>query len=106
MLERFAAYTLVECRLETGRTHQIRVHMAYRGHPILGDMVYGHKKPELGQSSQCLHAKELRFVHPRTGEPVTVSCGLPGLFHRASGKAARGGLTFLARSATMMPSSK
>ena len=77
VLERFAAYTLVECRLETGRTHQIRVHMAYRGHPILGDMVYGHKKPELGQSSQCLHAKELRFVHPRTGEPVTVSCGLP-----------------------------
>lgn len=76
----FAAYTLVECRLETGRTHQIRVHMAYRGHPILGDMVYGHKKPELGQSSQCLHAKELRFVHPRTGEPVTVSCGLPDYF--------------------------
>ena len=80
VLERFAAYTLVECRLETGRTHQIRVHMAYRGHPILGDMVYGHKKPELGQSSQCLHAKELRFVHPRTGKPVTVSCGLPDYF--------------------------
>lgn len=80
VLERFAAYTLVECRLETGRTHQIRVHMAYRGHPILGDMVYGHKKPELGQSSQCLHAKELRFVHPRTGEPITVSCGLPDYF--------------------------
>ena len=80
VLERFAGYTLVECRLETGRTHQIRVHMAYRGHPILGDMVYGHKKPELGQSSQCLHAKELRFVHPRTGEPVTVSCGLPDYF--------------------------
>ena len=67
-------------QLLTGRTHQIRVHMAYRGHPILGDMVYGHKKPELGQSSQCLHAKELRFVHPRTGEPVTVSCGLPDYF--------------------------
>lgn len=80
VLERFAAYTLVECRLETGRTHQIRVHMAYRGHPILGDMVYGHKKPELGQSSQCLHAKELRFVHPRTGKPVTVSCELPDYF--------------------------
>ena len=71
---------LVLIRLETGRTHQIRVHMAYRGHPILGDMVYGHKKPELGQSSQCLHAKELRFVPPRTGEPVTVSCGLPDYF--------------------------
>ena len=80
VLERFGGYTLVECRLETGRTHQIRVHMAYRGHPILGDMVYGHKKPELGQSSQCLHARELTFVHPRTGERVTVSCGLPEYF--------------------------
>lgn len=81
VLERFSGYTLVECRLETGRTHQIRVHMAYRGHPILGDMVYGHKKPELGQDSQCLHAKELRFVHPRTGKPVTVSCELPDYFN-------------------------
>ena len=80
VLERFAGYTLVECRLETGRTHQIRVHMAYRGHPILGDMVYGHKKPELGQSSQCLHAKELTFLHPRSGERVTVSCPLPEYF--------------------------
>ena len=74
VLERFSGYTLVECKLETGRTHQIRVHMAYRGHPILGDMVYGRKKPELGQDSQCLHAKELRFVPPRTGKPETVSC--------------------------------
>ena len=80
VLERFAGYTLVECRLETGRTHQIRVHMAYRGHPILGDTVYGHKKPELGQESQCLHARELCFLHPRTGERVTVSCGLPDDF--------------------------
>ena len=67
-------------QLLTGRTHQIRVHMAYRGHPILGDMVYGHKKPELGQDSQCLHARELTFVHPRSGERVTVSCGLPEYF--------------------------
>ena len=80
VLERFGGYTLVECRLETGRTHQIRVHMAYRGHPILGDMVYGHKKPELGQDSQCLHARELTFVHPRSGERVTVSCELPEYF--------------------------
>ena len=80
VLERFSGYTLVECKLETGRTHQIRVHMAYRGHPILGDMVYGHKKPELGQDSQCLHAKELRFVHPRTGRLVTVCCELPDYF--------------------------
>ena len=77
VLERFAGYTLVECQLETGRTHQIRVHMAYRGHPILGDTVYGHKKPELGQSSQCLHARALTFVHPRTNAPVTVTCELP-----------------------------
>ena len=82
VLERFGGYTLVECRLETGRTHQIRVHMAYRGHPILGDMVYGHKKPELWQDSQCLHARELTFVHPRTGERVTVSCGLPEYFEQ------------------------
>ena len=80
VLTRFKDFTHIECRLETGRTHQIRVHMAYRGPPILGDMVYGRKKPELGQDSQCLHAKELRFVHPRTGEPVTVSCGLPDYF--------------------------
>ena len=72
--------SLARIRLETGRTHQIRVHMAYRGHPILGDMVYGHKKPELGQDSQCLHAKELRFVHPRTGQLVTVCCELPDYF--------------------------
>jgi len=80
VLERFGAYTLVECRLETGRTHQIRVHMAWKNHPILGDSVYGRKKPELGQETQCLHARELRFLHPRTGEPVTVTCELPAYF--------------------------
>lgn len=80
VLERFAGYTLLECRLETGRTHQIRVHLAWRSHPILGDTVYGHKKPELGVDTQCLHARELTFLHPRTGEPVTVSCALPEYF--------------------------
>lgn len=80
VLERFAGYTLLECRLETGRTHQIRVHLAWRSHPILGDTVYGHKKPELGVDTQCLHARELTFVHPRTGEHVTVSCELPEYF--------------------------
>lgn len=80
VLERFSGYTLVQCRLETGRTHQIRVHLAWRNHPILGDAVYGSKKPELGQSSQCLHARELTFRHPRTGQPVTVSCPLPDYF--------------------------
>ncbi len=82
VLRRYRGYTLVECRLETGRTHQIRVHMAYQNHPILGDLVYGHKKPELGQNTQCLHAMALRFVHPRTGEPVEVTCPLPDYFQQ------------------------
>ena len=80
VLERFSGYTMVQCQLETGRTHQIRVHLSWRKHPILGDTVYGLKKPELGQHSQCLHAKELTFRHPRTGETVTVSCPLPDYF--------------------------
>lgn len=80
VLERFSGYTHLQCRLETGRTHQIRVHLAWQNHPILGDMVYGRKKPELGQSSQCLHARELTFLHPRTGQPVTVQCPLPDYF--------------------------
>lgn len=80
VIARYRGYTHIRCRLETGRTHQIRVHMAYKGHPILGDMVYGHKKPELGMDSQCLHARELTFLHPRTDEPVTVRCELPEYF--------------------------
>ena len=80
VLERFSGYTRLQCRLETGRTHQIRVHLAWRNHPILGDMVYGRKKPELGLDSQCLHARELTFRHPRTGEQVTVKCPLPEYF--------------------------
>ena len=64
----------------TGKTHQIRVHMAYIGHPILGDTVYGRKKPELGQSSQCLHAGALCFQHPRDGHPVMVFAELPQYF--------------------------
>ncbi|MDE7043040.1 MAG: RluA family pseudouridine synthase, partial [Oscillospiraceae bacterium] len=80
VLERFPGYTYVRCRLETGRTHQIRVHMAYIGHPIYGDTVYGAKKPVPGLTGQCLHAVGLRFVHPRTGEPVEVSCPLDGEF--------------------------
>ena len=80
VIARYRGYTHIRCRLETGRTHQIRVHMAFKGHPILGDMVYGHKKPELGMDSQCLHARELTFLHPRTEEPVTVRCELPEYF--------------------------
>lgn len=80
VIARYPGYTHLRCRLETGRTHQIRVHLSWRNHPILGDVVYGHKKAELGLDSQCLHAKELRFVHPRTGELVTVRCELPEYF--------------------------
>lgn len=80
VLARYPGYTYVQCKLETGRTHQIRVHMAWKQHPILGDLVYGHKKPEFGQSSQCLHARELTFVHPRTGQEMTLRCDLPVYF--------------------------
>ena len=80
VLERFPGYTYVECRLETGRTHQIRVHMAHIGHPILGDTVYGAKKPVPGLQGQCLHAVGLRFLHPRTGELVELWCDLPEEF--------------------------
>ena len=76
VLARFQGFTYVECRLETGRTHQIRVHMAHIGHPILGDTVYGNKKPVAGLQGQCLHAVGLRFLHPRTGEPVELHCDL------------------------------
>lgn len=83
VIARYGQYTHLRCRLETGRTHQIRVHMAYIRHPIAGDPVYGVGKPELGLTSQCLHASALTFVHPRSGEPVTVQCGLPEEFRRA-----------------------
>ena len=80
VIARYPGYTHVRCMLETGRTHQIRVHMAYLGHPILGDTVYGAKKPAAGLTGQCLHAVGLRFIHPRTGEPVTLTCPLPDEF--------------------------
>ncbi len=80
VVKRYRGYTHIRCRLETGRTHQIRVHMAYMGHPILGDTVYGHKKPELGQDSQCLHAGTLCFSHPKDGRPVMVFAPLPEYF--------------------------
>lgn len=83
VIARYGQYTHLRCRLETGRTHQIRVHMAYIRHPIAGDPLYGVKKPELGLTSQCLHARELTFLHPRTGESMTVSCPLPEEFVRA-----------------------
>jgi 23S rRNA pseudouridine1911/1915/1917 synthase len=82
VVKRYRGYTHVRCRLETGRTHQIRVHMASIGHPILGDTVYGHKKAELGQDSQCLHAGALCFQHPRDGRPVMVFAPLPEYFQK------------------------
>ena len=82
VLERFPGFTHVRCRLETGRTHQIRVHMAYLGHPIWGDTVYGAKKPAPGLTGQCLQAVGLRFVHPITGEPVELSCPLDAEFQK------------------------
>ena len=86
VVERFRGYTHIRCRLETGRTHQIRVHMAHIGHPLLGDTVYGHKKPELGQDSQCLHAFSLCFRHPRDGRPVMVFAPLPRYFEEVLDK--------------------
>ena len=80
VIARYNGYTHVRCMLETGRTHQIRVHMAHIGHPLLGDLVYGRKRAEKGLEGQCLHAKELRFLHPRTGESVTVTSELPDYF--------------------------
>ena len=80
VIARYGGFTHVRCRLETGRTHQIRVHMASIGHPILGDTVYGNKKSVPGLTGQCLHAVGLRFLHPRTGEPVELFCPLPEEF--------------------------
>ena len=89
VVKRYRGYTHIRCKLETGRTHQIRVHMAHIGHPILGDMVYGHKKAELGQTSQCLHAGQLCFAHPRDGRPVLVFAELPAYFQEVIEKLER-----------------
>ena len=89
VVKRYRGYTHIRCKLETGRTHQIRVHMAYIGHPILGDTVYGHKKKELGQDSQCLHAGVLCFSHPRDGHPVMVMADLPEYFKEVIAKLER-----------------
>lgn len=90
VIARYPGVTHLRCRLETGRTHQIRVHLAHIGHPILGDTVYGAKKPVPGLTGQCLHAVGLRFLHPRTGEPVELTCPLPEEFVRMLDKLRRG----------------
>ena len=82
VLERFSKYTLVECVLETGRTHQIRVHMSKNGHPIVGDKTYGVKKEEFNLNGQLLCAYKLGFIHPDTNEYMEFTCGLPDDFQR------------------------
>ncbi|MBQ2409022.1 MAG: RluA family pseudouridine synthase [Bacilli bacterium] len=80
VIERFKRATLIELKLETGRTHQIRVHMKYIGHPVVNDPVYGNKKMIFDESGQCLHAKELGFVHPTTNEYMSFNSELPECF--------------------------
>ena len=79
VLETFDKYSLIRCRLETGRTHQIRVHMAHIGHPVAGDRQYG-RATELPLEHQCLHAQKITFIHPSTGEEMTVEAPLPDYF--------------------------
>jgi 23S rRNA pseudouridine1911/1915/1917 synthase len=86
LLHSYRDYSHILCRLETGRTHQIRVHMASIGHPLLGDFTYGAPSPEKGLEGQCLHARRLRFVHPRTGELICLETPLPEYFQRVLSK--------------------
>ena len=86
VLEHLNGYTHIQCRLETGRTHQIRVHMASIGHPLLGDYTYGAPSPDKGLEGQCLHARRLRFVHPRTGVQLCLETPLPDYFQAVLGR--------------------
>lgn len=89
VMERLGKYTLVECQLETGRTHQIRAHMAYIKHPLVGDLVYGPKKTTIKREGQMLHAKTLGFIHPRTGNYMEFSVEPPKEFLEVLNKARR-----------------
>ena len=80
---RSGKFTFVECRLETGRTHQIRVHMAYIGHPVLGDPLYGPSRNVFGITGQILHARDLGFFHPVSGNPLLFTSPLPAYFQKA-----------------------
>ncbi|MCY6959649.1 RluA family pseudouridine synthase [Clostridium brassicae] len=82
VIERFEKNTLIKCILETGRTHQIRVHMAYIGHPLVGDPVYGYKKQKFNLEGQMLHAKKLGFIHPSKGEYIEFESEIPDYFHQ------------------------
>ncbi|AEF94112.1 pseudouridine synthase, RluA family [Desulfotomaculum nigrificans CO-1-SRB] len=93
VLERFGQYTLVECRLETGRTHQIRVHMAYIGHPVVGDPKYGPTKPHFDLDGQLLHAGVLGFKHPTTGQYLEFTAPLPDIFEQVLHKLKSSGVS-------------
>ena len=80
VIARYKGYTHIKCILETGRTHQIRVHMAYIGHPVSGDLVYGVKNEKVDFTGQCLHARKIGFVHPRSGEYLEFTSQLPEYF--------------------------
>ena len=80
VIARYNSYTHVRCKLETGRTHQIRVHMASIGHPLLGDFTYGAASPDKGIEGQCLHARQLKLIHPRTEKQVVIESELPEYF--------------------------
>lgn len=86
VIDRYRGYTHIRCALETGRTHQIRVHMASLGHPLLGDYTYGAPSPEKGLEGQCLHAWALKFIHPRTGEHIRLETELPDYFKEVLSK--------------------
>ena len=86
VLTRYRGFTHIRCKLETGRTHQIRVHMASLGHPLLGDFTYGAPSPEKGLEGQCLHARCLQFIHPRSGAAIYLESELPPYFREVLGK--------------------
>ena len=86
VLKRFSKFTYIECRLETGRTHQIRVHMSSLHHPLLGDAVYGPEKSPFALQGQTLHAKTIGITHPRTGEYLEVEAPLPEYFEKLLNK--------------------
>ena len=86
VIDRYKDYTHIQCKLETGRTHQIRVHMASIGHPLLGDGIYGAKSPDKGLEGQCLHASHLQFIHPATKEKIELNVPLPEYFKEVLSK--------------------